>query len=762
MLLNQDEAHVLSGGDQIETAGYSAAANSKMFSLLTSGLYSNKIGSVCRELISNQWDAHSDAGRLDKPFKITAPTMLELQCSFRDYGKGISHKAMMTEYPVLFLSSKEFTNYAIGCFGIGRMTPLAMSDSYIVVSRHEGTKATYNVYMDETKAPRIMLVSKEDCYTSGFEVIVPCKMSDVQEWQDEIIQYIKYLEVQPETNFEYTTPEPFLKEDPWELFAEPRPVNSWGSRVASTFKVRQGITCYTLDISQLDGGRDSATISSSIVVDVPIGTFQVTLSREDIEYDTRTKTNLTKVFDDTMQRVFAVARTELDSSTKTPLDRVTEFKELRKIIKLPKNSTYTYNGEVYYHRGDFRVASGHVDPKHFPKYEDDFKLHGYRYDKYAVPYKPKFRLDAVHMSSFKHLTTPASYRETNHFQENEVDQIIFFTRTTNRWRARLMANRDATLKDKTVCFVSAAPNETLAGAVKAFEDEWGAKVLDFDTWGLDPITNKKGQRQYLSTPIFSLGHNTWYNYDQPFLQGLLDAKEVKYYVRINRFSTCLGDVNLERVDTYALMKYLKEQKILLDNDVIYGIPKGNWGLIDELDSTWKDIASVIADNKTALTKIIRKENAYKRFIVFASRLRIAGKEIDTLHPMFTTSKGALVGDKLSRTYHRLMSLSKGTPSKDEAIVSLPYLQRILKIPTGRAILTTQAEDLLVKKLDEVEATARILLEDPVVTGVLRKRYSSLDLSQQEKGITKYTDLTKEVKELRAKVALLETLQKGTY
>lgn len=46
------------------------------FEILSSGLYSNKIKAIVRELGCNAYDSHVAAGHPEKPFDVHIPTML--------------------------------------------------------------------------------------------------------------------------------------------------------------------------------------------------------------------------------------------------------------------------------------------------------------------------------------------------------------------------------------------------------------------------------------------------------------------------------------------------------------------------------------------------------------------------------------------------------------------------------------------------------------------------------------------------------------
>ena len=87
MKLQQNTNTVVRSGS-FEESNYSIEASAKAFSILSDGLYANKVKAVIRELSTNAYDSHVDAGCPDKPFDVHLPNRMELHFSVRDYGTG--------------------------------------------------------------------------------------------------------------------------------------------------------------------------------------------------------------------------------------------------------------------------------------------------------------------------------------------------------------------------------------------------------------------------------------------------------------------------------------------------------------------------------------------------------------------------------------------------------------------------------------------------------------------------------------------------
>ena len=84
----QSETNVIERSGNFEESNYTIEATPTAFSILSDQLYSNKIRAVIRELSTNAYDSHVDAGNGDKPFEVHLPSNMEPTFSVRDYGTG--------------------------------------------------------------------------------------------------------------------------------------------------------------------------------------------------------------------------------------------------------------------------------------------------------------------------------------------------------------------------------------------------------------------------------------------------------------------------------------------------------------------------------------------------------------------------------------------------------------------------------------------------------------------------------------------------
>jgi len=111
-------------GNAIE-ASYSIKDSSKIFSILRSNIYSDKMLAVVREYSTNGWDGHILAGTPDRPLKVTLPTALAPVFKVRDFGVGLSEESVLNIYTTYGESTKESSNDFNGTFGLGSKSAFA-------------------------------------------------------------------------------------------------------------------------------------------------------------------------------------------------------------------------------------------------------------------------------------------------------------------------------------------------------------------------------------------------------------------------------------------------------------------------------------------------------------------------------------------------------------------------------------------------------------------------------------------------------------
>lgn len=112
--------------------------------LLSSNLYSDPEQSFIREIVSNAWDSHVEAGTTDVPVIIRFKNELgDKSVTIRDFGTGLSPERFKEVYCNIGSSTKRESNEFIGGFGIGKYSSLACSNTVYITSYYEGTAYQY-------------------------------------------------------------------------------------------------------------------------------------------------------------------------------------------------------------------------------------------------------------------------------------------------------------------------------------------------------------------------------------------------------------------------------------------------------------------------------------------------------------------------------------------------------------------------------------------------------------------------------------------
>jgi hypothetical protein len=143
------------------TGEFKIRNSAKAFSILSSGLYSNKIKAVIRELSCNALDSHVGAGKATVPFEVHLPTMLEPWFAVRDFGMGLDGDQVVNIYTTYFESTKTNSNDFIGALGLGSKSPFSYTENFTVTAIKNGYKRIYSAFINEAGVPSIAEMSEE-------------------------------------------------------------------------------------------------------------------------------------------------------------------------------------------------------------------------------------------------------------------------------------------------------------------------------------------------------------------------------------------------------------------------------------------------------------------------------------------------------------------------------------------------------------------------------------------------------------------------
>lgn len=186
--------------------------SAKAFSILSSGLYSNKIRAVIRELSCNALDSHVAAKNTNIPFVLHLPNSLEPYFSVRDFGTGLSHDQVTQIYTTYFESTKTTSNEFIGALGLGSKSPFSYTDNFTVTAVKDGRKGIYTAFINDQGVPSIALMMEEQTTEpSGVEVKFSVNERwDFSKFRDEARHVFRYWKNRPtitgNADFEFADP----------------------------------------------------------------------------------------------------------------------------------------------------------------------------------------------------------------------------------------------------------------------------------------------------------------------------------------------------------------------------------------------------------------------------------------------------------------------------------------------------------------------------------------------------------------------------
>jgi len=246
--------------------------------------YSNPLGSFIREIASNSWDANVENDRFDEPVIISYK---ENSLYFIDKGLGISPDRMENVVKYFFKSTKRESNDQIGAWGLGSKSPLGYTDSFSMITVHNGMEYHYLISKKDN-GPSIDLVDTiEVDKENGTTVIVPVRESSVDianEIRRQLIYFhnVVYQNLGIDNSFKIQEGKTFFYSSAtsWkELHIANGPV---------TYELKKEIIRNICAELQLEDIFVNRLINLPIGLKFSIGELGVTWNREAIQYNPKT------------------------------------------------------------------------------------------------------------------------------------------------------------------------------------------------------------------------------------------------------------------------------------------------------------------------------------------------------------------------------------------------------------------------------------------------------------------------------------------
>ena len=287
----QTENRTLETSGDMVTSEFKINASPQAFQALSDGLYSDKIGTILRELGANCGDSHELAGKGDVPFNIHLPTLIEPWLELKDEGVGLSEDSMDLHFTTYFGSNKSDSNDLIGGFGLGCKSPFLYTEQFSVTSWHNNHKYLYTMYKNDRGTLNCSLISKTPSNeVNGVAIKLDVQKKDISEFETKAKSIYDWFDVRPNFNkhIEFEDRKVFLQGTKWYMYEEDRQMShSYGGyRSQRKAYARMGSVVYPIESQHT---TESAILSSyNVIMDFDIGELSVVLSREALSYNENT------------------------------------------------------------------------------------------------------------------------------------------------------------------------------------------------------------------------------------------------------------------------------------------------------------------------------------------------------------------------------------------------------------------------------------------------------------------------------------------
>ncbi len=287
---------------------FTIKTTAKAFRILSSGLYSDRIKAIIRELSCNAVDAHVMA-KNSEPFLVHLPSNLEPWFSVRDYGIGLSENDVMNLYSTYFESTKTESNDQIGALGLGSKSPFSYTDSFNVISIWGGMSKSYTAFIDKSGTPSIVKIHEEESSEhNGIEVKFAVDKSDMDDFARKAGVVFRIFKNKPKVvgNTRYSQYEQTLVEvlagEGWHFYK----TDFYSPDRAVAL---QGNIEYPIDKNLLGKLNDNQefVVDGKFYIDFKIGELDIAASREGLGYDEQTIKNikdaLSRVYDEFIKKL---------------------------------------------------------------------------------------------------------------------------------------------------------------------------------------------------------------------------------------------------------------------------------------------------------------------------------------------------------------------------------------------------------------------------------------------------------------------------
>lgn len=244
-----------------------------LFEMMSKSLYSKPIESVVREITSNCFDSHKEAGVDDAVVIDQREDDEGNYIVFKDVGVGLSVDRIQSVYMKYFSSTKRDTNDQIGGFGLGSKTPLAYTDYFYITTVFDKIKYQYVFSKGESKPTLSLLDTAETTERNGTEIKIYFKeIRDIGKFQNALSTELCYFDNVYFLNWEIDNDYKIYETDNFKYRNK--------DQYSDEMHIVLGKVSYPINWEEID----MKVVNIPIGVKFEIGELQVTPNRESLRY----------------------------------------------------------------------------------------------------------------------------------------------------------------------------------------------------------------------------------------------------------------------------------------------------------------------------------------------------------------------------------------------------------------------------------------------------------------------------------------------
>lgn len=322
--------------------GFDPDGAAHLMSIL-SNIYRDPWLAVLREYAANACDAHRQAGSTD-PIQVTLPTDIEPTLTVADRGTGLSEDEIVAVYATYGTSTKRDSDEQVGAFGIGAKSAFAVATQFSVVGTKDGRRTVALFALDDAGVATVTVVARESTdEPDGVTVSVPVTdPAAVRRAADRLFGYWEPGSVVVNGEVPQYLPAASLRVTDT-LYAR---FTDDSANESPVLTVVMGGIPYPASVSMLETvarrTEDQAVrdlvqrltlrgVSLRLMAFAPIGSVDITPSREDLRDTPRTLGVLAQLFTEYVTEVAAAVQREL-SCEPSPMHAVIRLGRLWQFV----------------------------------------------------------------------------------------------------------------------------------------------------------------------------------------------------------------------------------------------------------------------------------------------------------------------------------------------------------------------------------------------------------------------------------------------